>query len=66
MFAAAQAESDADSDITPFWVFTRLGGAAIERYVPAMPLSREIQQYRWLRRTVGAYRLLMGSPGRTT
>lgn len=62
IFAAAQADSDGDSDITPFWVFTRPDGAAIERYVPAMPLSREVQQYRRLQRTVGAYRLLMGQP----
>ncbi len=35
-------------------------GAVIERYVPALPLSSEVGQYRRLQRTVGAYRLLMG------
>lgn len=63
VFAAAQANrADADSDIKPFWIFTRPGGALIERYVPALPLSREAQQYRRLLRTVGAYRLVIGQP----
>ncbi|WP_325551119.1 helicase-related protein [Flexivirga sp.] len=61
VFEAAQsARSNRDSDIKPFWVFT--GDAAIERYVPAMPLSRELQQYRRLQRTVGAYRMVIGQP----
>ncbi|GAB3488115.1 DEAD/DEAH box helicase [Flexivirga lutea] len=61
MFEAAQAaKRDGESDIKPFWVFT--GDAAIERYVPAMPLSRELQQYRRLQRTVGAYRMVIGQP----
>lgn len=63
MFSAAVKErADDASDITPFWIFTRSGGAAIERYVPALPLSREVQQYRRLLRTVGAYRLVIGQP----
>jgi hypothetical protein len=62
MFAAAQDASRADSDIKPFWIFTRPDGAAIERYVPAMPLSRETLQYKRLLRTVGAYRLVIGQP----
>lgn len=63
IFAAAQADnSDEDSDIKPFWIFTRPGGAVIERYVPALPLSRETQQYRRLLRTVGAYRFFIGQP----
>jgi len=61
MFEAAVADrSAATSDIVPFWVFT--GRAAIERYVPAQPLSRESVQYERLQRTVGAYRLVMGQP----
>ena len=38
------------------------GGAVIERYVPALPLSREAQQYRRLLRTLAAYRLVLGQP----
>ena len=63
VFSAAQAAgSDEESDIKPFWIFTRPDGAVIERYVPALPLSREAQQYRRLLRTVGAYRLVIGQP----
>lgn len=60
--AAATARADDGSDITPFWVYTRPEGAAIERYVPALPLSREVQHYQRLKRTVGAYRLVIGQP----
>lgn len=63
MFDAAVAtRTDGDSDIKPFWIFTRPDGAVIERYVPALPLSREAQQYRRLLRTVGAYRAVIGQP----
>ena len=63
VFAAAlAARAVGDSDIKPYWIFTRPGGAVIERYVPALPLSREAQQYRRLLRTVGAYRLVIGQP----
>jgi hypothetical protein len=43
VFAAARkARADDGSDITPYWVYTRDGGASIERYVPTLPLSRLI------------------------
>ena len=60
--AAVDARAADDSDIKPFWIFTRPDGAVIERYVPALPLSREAQQYRRLLRTVGAYRAVIGQP----
>ncbi|MCC2314179.1 helicase-related protein [Cellulomonas xiejunii] len=63
VFAAAQEGRGAGaSDIEPFWVCTRPGGAVIERYVPALPLSRETQQHQRLLRTVGAYRMVIGQP----
>ncbi|HLR93648.1 MAG TPA: hypothetical protein VK053_03920 [Jiangellaceae bacterium] len=46
--------------MSPFWLYE--GPATIERYVPAMPLSRESRQYRRLQRTLGAYRSVMGQP----
>lgn len=60
--AAVASRPDADSEIIPFWVFAPDGGAKIERYVPALPLSRELQHYGRLRRTVGTYRMLLGQP----
>jgi hypothetical protein len=63
MFDAAVADRvPGESDMVPFWVLTHDGGAVIERYVPALPLSREKQQYQRLQRTVGAYRMVIGQP----
>jgi len=60
--AAVAARPGAESEVMPFWVYPREGGAAIERYVPAQPLSRELQHYRRLLRTVVTYRQLLGQP----
>ena len=61
MFDAAVAAEPEDSDgLSPFWLHD--GPAKIERYVPAMPLSRESRQYLRLQRTLGAYRSVMGQP----
>lgn len=63
LFSAAEADrEEGDSLINPYWVFPVEGGAMIERYVPAMPLSREAKQYAQLRKTLGAYRFVMGQP----
>ncbi|WP_107771030.1 C-terminal helicase domain-containing protein [Nocardioides sediminis] len=59
------ADADRPDDQTmiyPYWVFPLEGGHRIERYVPALPLSREAHSYRRLMRTVGAYRLVIGQP----
>ncbi|MER7079104.1 Helicase conserved C-terminal domain-containing protein [Saccharopolyspora kobensis] len=61
LFDMAREERDAAADdLVPYWVFP--GEAAIERYVPAMPLSREVDKKRRLLRTLGAYRLVLGQP----
>lgn len=60
--AAVAAKSSTDSDLVPDWVFAPPGGAKIERYVPAMPLSRETVRYQRLLRTVAAYRMTLGQP----
>ena len=59
---AVAAREGASSEVIPFWVYAPEGGSVIERYVPAMPLSRELQHYRRLQRTVVAYRQLLGQP----
>lgn len=60
--AAAEANGNGSSAISPYWVFPLDGGAAIERYVPSLPLSKESHAYKRLMRTVGAYRLVLGQP----
>lgn len=47
-------------DMEPFWVYE--GSAHIERHVPLLPLSREVQQLARLRRSLAAYRLVFGQP----
>jgi len=48
------------SDIVPFWVFARNGGAAIERHVPALPLSRDVARLTSLRKSLAVYRMVFG------
>ncbi|MFW7414107.1 helicase-related protein [Demequina sp. SO4-18] len=60
--SAVDGRAEADSEVVPFWIYPRVGGAAIERYVPAQPLSRELQHYNRLLRTVVTYRQLLGQP----
>lgn len=49
-----------DSDLVPYWVYPVPGGAKIERYVPALPLSRDIEALNALRRSLAAYRMVFG------
>ena len=63
LFALAAADRpDGVSEIYPSWIPPLTGTARIERYVPALPLSRESHALRRLLRTVGAYRLVLGQP----
>lgn len=59
---AAADRAPGQDDLVPYWVFAPEGGAKIERYVPIMPLSREVAKQRRLLRTLGAYRLVLGQP----
>jgi len=49
------------NDLVPYWIFEP-GGHKIVRHVPALPLSRELQQLEDLRNTVVAYRMVLGQP----
>jgi hypothetical protein len=48
------------SDLVPFWVFPLENGAKIERHVPALPLSRELERIAALRRSLVVYRMVFG------
>ena len=51
------------NDLVPYWVFAPDGAeAAIERYLPVLPLSREEGQLVALERTLVTYRLAFGQP----
>jgi len=60
--AAAEQRPAGETELTPYWVYPDPEGAAIERYVPVMPLSKEALKYRRLLRTVGGYRMVIGQP----
>ncbi|HVS66086.1 MAG TPA: hypothetical protein VMT85_21585 [Thermoanaerobaculia bacterium] len=46
----------------PYWLFPREGGATIERHVPALPLSRDVQRLEALRQQLVVYRMVFGQP----
>lgn len=51
------------NDMTPFWVFEpKEGGYKICRHIPALPLSRELQQYDDLCKSLVTYRMVFGQP----
>jgi hypothetical protein len=63
MFAAARGHANpAAGDLEPYWVYAIDGGARIERYVPALPLSREVEKLEQLKRSLAVYRLAFGQP----
>lgn len=47
-------------DIEPYWVYT--GPATIERHVPMLPLSREVDRLDRLIKSLAAYRMVFGQP----
>jgi len=50
------------NDLEPDWIFDTKGGYKIERQIPLLPLSREIGQLAWLKKTLVAYRSVIGQP----
>lgn len=50
------------SDLVPFWLYPLPGGALIERHVPALPLSRDLDRLAALRRSLAVYRMVFGQP----
>ena len=64
LFEVASSDTRAQGydDLVPFWLYPLKGGAAIERHVPLLALSRDVQHYEDLKRTLGLYRLSFGQP----
>ena len=57
--AASNASGTADG-LVPFWIYD--GKARVERCVPMLPFSREIELLEGLKKSVAAYRLAFGQP----
>ena len=47
-----------ENDLVPYWLFP--GDAKIERHVPMMPFSREVERLYELRRALAIYRMVFG------
>ncbi len=61
MFDAARRDrTDGTSDLVPYWLFPLEGGAAIERHIMALPLSRDSERAAALRRSLAVYRMVFG------
>jgi hypothetical protein len=60
MFRAARAANAKSSELVPYWILPVEGGAKIERYVPALPLSRDRARYASLVRSLAIYRMAFG------
>lgn len=57
--AACQSRNPDENDLFPFWVAPN-GEAKIERHIPALPHSREIDQQANLKRSLVLYRMVFG------
>lgn len=58
-FALGRAGRSAqENDLVPYWLFP--GEAKIERHVPALPFSREVERLYGLRRSLAIYRMVFG------
>ncbi|MFV2044649.1 MAG: helicase-related protein, partial [Anaerolineales bacterium] len=63
MFARAAEDVGKDSGgIRPYWILDADNGYKIERCIPLLPLSREIGRLEWLKKTLVAYRSVIGQP----
>ena len=60
MFDAASAETAADTDLIPYWIYE--GPVRVERRVPMLPFSREVRRLEWLKHSLTVYRLAFGQP----
>jgi hypothetical protein len=61
MFAGAVKDhSHASRGMSPYWNFPVEGGARVERYVPALPFSRDHFKLAALRKSLAIYRMVFG------
>jgi hypothetical protein len=57
---AAQERGPELNELIPYWIFDIPKGNKIERLLPLLPLSREKGRLGWLKKTLVAYRSVMG------
>jgi hypothetical protein len=59
---ARSSRGASQTDIVPYWVYAREGGAKIQRHILALPLSREHERTDQLLRSLAVYRMVFGQP----
>ena len=57
---AVDDRQESDSELVPFWIYPDDDGAAVERHILALPLSRELDRLDALRNALAIYRLAFG------
>ena len=57
---AREGRTDKGSDLVPFWVYAKEDGAAIERHMPMVGLSKDSERAVALRRSLAVYRMAFG------
>jgi len=63
LFELASQNKDKDlNDMVPFWIYEINNGYNIYRHVPNLPLSNETNKLKYLKKTLGAYRMVFGQP----
>ena len=63
LFEQAGEKEQRTSDIVPYWVYERGSDPAkVERRVPLIPFSREVERLDRLKRSLALYRLVFGQP----
>ena len=62
LFQKASAEKPAgQNDLVPYWVFEE-GSARVERRIPLLPYSREVEKLKALKHSLALYRAVFGQP----
>ena len=58
--ACTEARARCDSDLVPHWIAS--GACRVQRHVPMLPYTREVDAFRRLKRQLAAYRVVFGQP----
>jgi hypothetical protein len=58
--ASRSPKAQGTNDIVPYWIYE--GTHYIERHVPVLPMSREIEQLTRLQKSLAVYRMVFGLP----
>ena len=54
------ARAKGESDLVPHWIAP--GNCRVQRHVPLLPYTREVEVFQWLKRQLAAYRVVIGQP----